>query len=607
MKRTWTLALVLVLLFSAVAEEALVKLSHANFIPRPAPKGIRITNEEDIIGKILRDEDTYTLVSDINETIVVDRSNIVIDGSGHKLMGDGDSTGIFLQDVNNVTLKNLLIMNFEVGILLTYGWGTRGCENNTLSENILRNNSIGIELDLFTGNNVLTKNVIENGDAGIVLHYSSGNRLRNNQINGNKYNLYITSYLTGSTSDFINDIDESNTINGKPIIYWVNQQDKVVPSNAGYVGLVGCKNITVQGLCITNNSQGVLMVATDRSNITGNRLKNNKHGIVLFGYQKPCRYNTITANIIAENEEGINILVDWLDKDFKNHNIFHHNNLINNTVQVSPYSYGGIWDDGSEGNYWSNYNGTDLDGDGIGDSPYVVVEAHTYDWDTSIVKGSTDVDHYPFMYPCAPPFISIVCPKNETYHTSSVPLNFTVSEPDSWMKYSLDGNENVTITGNTTLFNLSAGSHSLTLYATDIFGNTGASGEVYFTIDAPPNITILSPQNKTYNTTDIPLTFNIDKTATWIGYSLNGQANVTITGNTTLTGLADGAHSITVYANNTAGNTAASETIHFSTAQPAQSLPTSIAAVSVAAATAGLGFLVYLKRRGTKNKHADNK
>jgi len=70
----------------------------------------------------------------------------------------------------------------------------------------------------------------------------------------------------------------------------------------------------------------------------------------------------------------------------------------------------------------------------------------------------------------------------------------------------------------------------------------------------PPTISILSPQNTTYSTTDVPLTFTVDETANWMGYSLDGQANVTITGNTTLTGLSNGPHHLKVYANDTYGN-----------------------------------------------------
>jgi hypothetical protein len=104
------------------------------------------------------------------------------------------------------------------------------------------------------------------------------------------------------------------------------------------------------------------------------------------------------------------------------------------------------------------------------------------------------------------------------------------------------------------------------VYAADDFGITGSSVLVYFSIDtAPPTISILSPLNQTFQTSSITLVFTVDTPSSWIGYSIDGQANVTALGNTTLLGLPDGAHDILVYANDTSGNMAASNTVHFST------------------------------------------
>ena len=75
---------------------------------------------------------------------------------------------------------------------------------------------------------------------------------------------------------------------------------------------------------------------------------------------------------------------------------------------------------------------------------------------------------------------------------------------------------------------------------------------------------ILSPQNKTYTANNtIPLTLIIDRSASWIGYSLNGQTNATITGNTTLPTLPDGRHNLVVYTNDTYGNIVSSPTTLF--------------------------------------------
>lgn len=79
----------------------------------------------------------------------------------------------------------------------------------------------------------------------------------------------------------------------------------------------------------------------------------------------------------------------------------------------------------------------------------------------------------------------------------------------------------------------------------------------------PPSIYILSPENKTFAFNHVPLIFTTNESASWIGYSLDDQPNVTITQNTTLTGLLDGAHRIIVYANDTFGNMGASSMVYF--------------------------------------------
>lgn len=80
------------------------------------------------------------------------------------------------------------------------------------------------------------------------------------------------------------------------------------------------------------------------------------------------------------------------------------------------------------------------------------------------------------------PTITVVSPENRTYAASSVPLNFTLNKPTSWIGYSLDAQHNVAITGNTTLSGLSYGSHNITVYANDTSGNIGSSGTVFFTV-----------------------------------------------------------------------------------------------------------------------------
>ena len=352
------------------------------------------------------------------------------------------------------------------------------------------------------------------------------------------------------------------------------------------INLVSSNN-TISGTSITNNGDGITVVSTNNT-ITGNYITANKKGIGI----NYASNNTIIENTIANNEVGI-LFLTHIDKELNN--IIYHNNFINNAKQVDQRqepSYlstlVNIWDNGEEGNYWSDYLGKDANGDGIGDTKYYI--------------GASTPDFYPLMAPVpfpevpdtTPPSVTISSPKNETYAVSNVSLAFTVSEPASRIGYSLDGQTNVSISGNTILTGLSDGMHSLTVYANDSFGNTGSSEVVPFAIDtSPPSVSIMSPENMTYWQTDIPLTFTANEPLSWIAYSLEGQNNVTIAGNVTLAVLSEGSHSLVVYATDTFGNTGASETIYFSI-QPSPILW--IAAVIAITVIAGAALLIYFRK-----------
>ena len=84
-----------------------------------------------------------------------------------------------------------------------------------------------------------------------------------------------------------------------------------------------------------------------------------------------------------------------------------------------------------------------------------------------------------------PPRVTLLLPQNGNFSSSNIPLDFAVDGEASQIEYSLDGGDNVTISGNMTLTGLSNGDHNLTLYTTDEFGNTGVSETIYFTVDVP--------------------------------------------------------------------------------------------------------------------------
>lgn len=103
-----------------------------------------------------------------------------------------------------------------------------------------------------------------------------------------------------------------------------------------------------------------------------------------------------------------------------------------------------------------------------------------------IAPSAVNEQYTPFGYGTVPPVVSVLSPENnETYVASNVSLTLTVNRHAVWLGYSLDGQDNVTVAGNTTLNEVPNGSHNLTVYAIDQFGNTGISETVYFSVEAP--------------------------------------------------------------------------------------------------------------------------
>jgi len=385
--------------------------------------------------KIQREGNVYNLTGNIDGSIVVEKDNVVVDGKGYTLQGTGTDHGIELTDRKNVTVKNFVINHFEIGI---YIYDYSEPRNNTISANIITHNTYGLYIE-HAHNNTIFGNTITNNEYGIFLLESRFNILENNNLNNNNYSFFI------DNTNFVNDVDTSNLVDDKPMIYWVNQQDRTVPSESGYVALINCKNITIRNLNIENNGHGILLASTTDSTIAYNTLTKNENGIWL----KNSSNNTVSWNIITNNEWGIRIqggypayapnnkvygntiennneygiiIIDSVDNTIYGNNIInneygihissvmettnntiHHNNFINNTEQASVPGWwhmivfeehwvpppSNVWDDGEEGNYWSNYitrypNATETD---------------SYIWNTPYNISENNRDNYPLMEP----------------------------------------------------------------------------------------------------------------------------------------------------------------------------------------------------------------
>ncbi|MDX1814271.1 MAG: hypothetical protein R3319_05720, partial [Candidatus Bathyarchaeia archaeon] len=77
-----------------------------------------------------------------------------------------------------------------------------------------------------------------------------------------------------------------------------------------------------------------------------------------------------------------------------------------------------------------------------------------------------------------------------------------------------------------------------------------------------------SPENQMYYASIVSSVFTLNKPAVWLGYSLDGQDKVSVTGNIVLIGLLSGLHNNTLYTKDEFENIVGSEIIYFTTEEP---------------------------------------
>jgi parallel beta-helix repeat protein len=201
------------------------------------------------------------------------------------------------------------------------------CLNATVTNLTMRSNGQGLLL-AYTNNSRITDNNMTSNFDGISLYASFSNTISRNNV---EQSYYYGIYLDGNASD--NLIFRNN---------------------------------------VTNNEYGIELDVVSNNMIRGNNIVNNGYGLFLWKSSN-C---SIYENTFADNEYGV-----WLESEltFPN-NRFYHNNFIDNYQHVHIYLAGSyilghnFWDNGFEGNYWSNYTGSDLTRDGIGDTTHILDE-----------------------------------------------------------------------------------------------------------------------------------------------------------------------------------------------------------------------------------------
>lgn len=176
--------------------------------------------------------------------------------------------------------------------------------NNIISNNIVSASNQGIELSYGSGNTLSNNEIHNNTLKGLFLNYSGGNILRENNIAGSPANFDLNGR---SLSEYRQDIDISNTVDGKPIYYLVDKNDAAVDSstNAGCVFVVNCTDVVVYDLELSDNGTGVVFAYTQNSNIENVTAVNNSRAGILL---QNSTNNRLMDNNVSNNNYGIQLL-----------------------------------------------------------------------------------------------------------------------------------------------------------------------------------------------------------------------------------------------------------------------------------------------------------
>jgi len=310
------------LLSSAITGATFFELVSGNpygeFGPPPPPPTITIESDGTVLPfrPMNRTGRTYVFTDDIvNYRIVVECSNIIVDGNGFTLQQDGVHDGVTLLGCSNVTVKNLGIWRATGGIALV-----NASRNNITSNSIFGTSDYyyAISLDRNSPSNSISKNMIV-GSRGIIVESNS------NTITGNKL------IRAGSIE-----------INGR----------RGLPTLGSYNNIYA--NEIVDCWTAFEVSGGY------HNSFHANNVKGCHAGISLVNIQKEWEHRIFGPRVA-------------------NNKIYHNNFIGNSQQVRTDYNVDteilyndNFFDNGTEGNYWSGYVGNDTNSDGIGDVPYII-------------------------------------------------------------------------------------------------------------------------------------------------------------------------------------------------------------------------------------------
>lgn len=280
------------------------------------------------------------------ENVVVNKSLLLIGEDRDTTIINGNGTGaVIILTIQNVFLSNFTVMNagFQApvsgAILLNE-------TTNCVIKNIETTNGDPSGIALISSScNEISRSKSFHNTWGLLLVNSNDNVIIDNVISGNSMGIGLGG-PKGSNNNLV--------------------ADNLISDNANHgIDLFGFDNKIPSNQILNNNNRIILDMA-DGNTLFDNNVSNNRGaGVDLV---RSSENNVIIENYLQFNYFGMYLQTGSGD------NTFYHNNFINNTyaIQVFQSFLFNTWHNGHKGNYWSDYSGTDGNGDGIGDTPCVI-------------------------------------------------------------------------------------------------------------------------------------------------------------------------------------------------------------------------------------------
>jgi nitrous oxidase accessory protein NosD len=272
----------------------------------------------------------------------------------------------------------------------------------------------------------ITGNIMNQTD--VININGNNNTFAQNTIIG-KGNGYLT--CTGS-----NNIITDNTITGRA---------------SGNINIKGSSNIIYNNTITNCNGYGSIDIAGNKNTVAKNNLTNSGH-LGISGSNNIVYANTINSNLALVGSNNTfyanyaqGIIIGSTNADATNNTLYLNNfNFLDEALPVGDKTFrvmsavnGPIFlDNGTVGNYWSDYNGTNKNGDGIGDIPYVIYtkDPHNYHWTADFdIADLILTDHYPLMTPVNISSVTVELPEwaNITSSTPPFPTPTSASSPSA--------------------------------------------------------------------------------------------------------------------------------------------------------------------------------